>query len=249
MKKKLESELVSIAHRILKLKGKEDVVKMHIEAKELFEKLSILKFLNENLNDQVQETTNPSSLFSVLDVTFNNKLSNSTKVETITNTTQEREPESPLAAPLTNPIKKEVTPVPVPQEVPAVNTELNAVKQEQPKVAPPIKTQDIEAKELPVFEPIAKTQTEEVSEKKSINDIINTKRLNIGLNDKIAFVKHLFDGESTDYDRVISQLNTIQTFTEAQHLITHIVKPEYNNWEGKEDVEERFINIVETKFI
>lgn len=239
MKKKLESELVSIAHRILKLKGKEDVVKMHTEAKELFEKLSILKFLNENLNDQAQETATPSSLFSVLDVTFNNKLNSSIKEETIPTP----------AAPLKDPIKKEVTPVPVPQEVPAVNTKLNAVKQEQPKVTPPVKTQDIDSKELPVFEAIAKTQPEEVSEKKSINDIINTKRLNIGLNDKIAFVKHLFDGESTDYDRVISQLNTIQTFTEAQHLITHIVKPEYNNWEGKEDFEERFINIVETKFI
>ena len=36
MKKKLESELISIAHRILKLKGKEDVVKMHAEVALLY---------------------------------------------------------------------------------------------------------------------------------------------------------------------------------------------------------------------
>jgi len=46
MKKKLESELMSIADRILKLKGKEDVVKMHAEVSALFEKLSVLKFSN-----------------------------------------------------------------------------------------------------------------------------------------------------------------------------------------------------------
>ena len=44
MKKKLESELVSIAHRILKLKGKEDVLKMHTEISQLYEKISVLKF-------------------------------------------------------------------------------------------------------------------------------------------------------------------------------------------------------------
>jgi hypothetical protein len=44
MKKKLESELMSIAHRILKLKGKEDVIKLHAETSLLYEKLSVLKF-------------------------------------------------------------------------------------------------------------------------------------------------------------------------------------------------------------
>ena len=44
MKKKLESELISIAHRILKLKGKEDVLKMHGEISALYEKISVLKY-------------------------------------------------------------------------------------------------------------------------------------------------------------------------------------------------------------
>ena len=42
MKKKLESELVSIAHRILKLKGREDIDKMHNEVAKLYEKLTVL---------------------------------------------------------------------------------------------------------------------------------------------------------------------------------------------------------------
>ena len=73
-------------------------------------------------------------------------------------------------------------------------------------------------------------------------------RLNIGLNDKIAFIKHLFDGKIEDYDRVISQLNTIGTFTDAKRFIDDIVKPDYNNWDNQEEFETRFMEIVESKF-
>ena len=45
MKKKLEADLISIAHRVLKLKGKEDINKLHTEVSELYEKLTVLKFL------------------------------------------------------------------------------------------------------------------------------------------------------------------------------------------------------------
>ena len=47
MKKKLESELISIAHRILKLKGKEDVNRLHEEVSLLYEKLTVLKFFDQ----------------------------------------------------------------------------------------------------------------------------------------------------------------------------------------------------------
>ena len=45
MKKKLEAELMSIAHRILKLKGKDDIDKMHKEVAALYEKLTVLNGL------------------------------------------------------------------------------------------------------------------------------------------------------------------------------------------------------------
>ena len=50
MKKKLEADLISIAHRVLKLKGKEDVVQLHQEAQKLVEKLAVLRFYEENIN-------------------------------------------------------------------------------------------------------------------------------------------------------------------------------------------------------
>ena len=35
---------------------------------------------------------------------------------------------------------------------------------------------------------------------------------------------------------------------EAQSFIEDMVKPDYNSWEGKEDYEQRFIEIIEKKF-
>ena len=43
MKKIIESELISIAHRILKLKDKADIDALYNESKNVFEKISVLK--------------------------------------------------------------------------------------------------------------------------------------------------------------------------------------------------------------
>ena len=36
---------------------------------------------------------------------------------------------------------------------------------------------------------------------------------------------------------------------EAENFINDMVKPDYNNWEGKDDYAERFMEIVEQKFL
>lgn len=82
---------------------------------------------------------------------------------------------------------------------------------------------------------------------KSINDIYNG-TIAVGLNDRIAFEKHLFGGSAEDLNRVLSQLNTVSSMDEAKSLIEHLVKPEYNNWEGKEEYEDRFLALIESKF-
>lgn len=55
MKKKLEAELISIAHKILKLKNKEDVRELHHQTQRLYEKLSVLLFVEENFGDINQQ--------------------------------------------------------------------------------------------------------------------------------------------------------------------------------------------------
>ena len=82
---------------------------------------------------------------------------------------------------------------------------------------------------------------------KSLNDKFS-KGLQIDLNDRLAFIKHLFNQSSNDYQRAISQIATIESWDQAQKFILEMIKPDYNYWEGKEPYEIRFLKIVENNF-
>ncbi|POR21156.1 hypothetical protein BWK58_12855, partial [Flavobacterium columnare] len=69
MKKKLEAELISIAHKVLQLKHKEDVRELHREAQRLYEKLSVLLFVEENFSD-IQPTIGIKQIEEKLERTF-----------------------------------------------------------------------------------------------------------------------------------------------------------------------------------
>ena len=98
---------------------------------------------------------------------------------------------------------------------------------------------------LPDFEPLNNRQSEQ--RPRSVNDRLKS-GISIGLNDRLAYIKHLFAGNAADYNRVISQLNTFSDFDEAYKFIQLVVKPDYNNWEGKEQYEDRFVEIIANKF-
>jgi hypothetical protein len=90
---------------------------------------------------------------------------------------------------------------------------------------------------------------EEVAAPKSVAlNENNAKTISFGLNDKIGFEKNLFGGSGEEMNRVISQISTFDTFEEAKDFIEDMVKPDYNNWDGKEDYALRFMEIVERKF-
>ena len=82
---------------------------------------------------------------------------------------------------------------------------------------------------------------------KNLNDVLG-KGLKIGLNDRLAFIKNLFDEQPEEYQRVISQILTYENLDEAQEFIETFVKPEYNSWEGKESFEDRFYKIIRQNF-
>jgi len=242
MKKKLEAELMSIAHRILKLGGKDDVNKMHAEVAALYEKLTVLKFASENLDDTLPTIGNDSSFFDMLDSAFNNKISDNIEVDNKTYIHLDEDEDKEITEPLMEKIKDMVAQMP--EETHQVDSLIESVipKKEFEKND----FEDITSSfgDTPVFEPVLKSLTDE---KKSLNDKLKS-GLNIGLNDKLAFIKHLFDGEPDDYNRVLSQLNTSSSLDEANNLINNVVKPEYNNWIGKEDYEVRFMSIIASKF-
>ena len=242
MKKKLEADLISIAHRILKLKGKEDVIKMHAEAAALYEKLSVLKFANENFEGDWPTIGSDSSFFGMLDTAFNNKVSDNIEIEDKIYVNLDEKEDDQIYEPVMEKIKDMVAQMP--QESQQVD-EIVETAVVQPKAKEHI--EDIAAgfEELPEFEPLSEAKERQ---RKSLNEQLKNGGLNIGLNDKIAFIKHLFDGKNEDYERVVSQIKTMTTYEDALNLINKMVKPDYNNWTDKEEYEERFMAILERKF-
>lgn len=243
MKKKLEAELMSIAHRILKLKGKDDLNKMHQEVAALYEKLTVLKFAKENFEDDIPTIGNDSSFFDMLDVAFNNKVSDTIEFENKTYINLDDSEHEDIMEPAIEKIKDMVAQMP--HEAQIVDTLFEKVTSKTQ--VHKIDLDDITAgfNTEPIFDPVKKSDT---NLKKSLNDKLN-KGIVIGLNDKIAFIKHLFDGESEDYNRVLSQVSTLNSIEEVQNLILNIVKPDYNNWEGKDVYETRFMELIERKFV
>ena len=97
---------------------------------------------------------------------------------------------------------------------------------------------------------LKQTETQELQKHppiKNLNDHFS-KGLQIDLNDRLAFIKHLFETNIQEYQRVVSQIVTFSNWEEVQNFIIQIVKPDYNNWEGKEIYEERFLKIIENNF-
>ena len=84
-------------------------------------------------------------------------------------------------------------------------------------------------------------------ERVNINDQF-AKTLSIDRNDRLAFIKNLFNDDKINYERVISQIITFESWSEVSKFLNTQVKIEYNNWEGKEDVVDRFLSILQNNF-
>lgn len=313
MKKRISSELISIAHRILKLKNHSETLQLQQEAKNLYDQLTILRFYEENfelVKNEIPEAVfeemlegKPSEVFTTPKVE-----EVETKVET---TVPEIEPEISAPQPEEKIVVAELILEESEEEVleteeaanevegEDVEEEVEEIEEQKPEtkvnkkeiIAKQISFEDmlvhdyqeldfVKVDEVPVavekatesvfeavpevsldIEPIIETEptsmvedkVEKPSEKKkeekamSLNDKLN-KGINIGLNDRIAFEKKLFGGNADDFNRVLSQLNTFDNFEEAQSFILDFVKPDYNNWQGNEEFETRFLEIIEKKF-
>jgi len=91
------------------------------------------------------------------------------------------------------------------------------------------------------------TEKEISNDKKNINDQFS-KKLRVDNNERLAFIKHLFDGDTNNYERVLNQTLTLGSWSEVSNLISSKVKIEYNNWKGKEDIADRFLTILQKSF-
>ena len=242
MKKKLESEIISIAHRILKLTGKEDLEKMQAEIALLYQKITILKFIENNHDGELPESTGlDASFFNALDGAFNNTVTDSVEVADKTFVNIDAEDTESIMEPAIEKIKDIVAQMP--EETAEVDAIIDAINDPPEAVEHDLNELSPSYSQLPIFESV---ETEHSTP--SLNDQLKTQGFQVGLNDRLAFVKSLFENSTEDYDRVLSQLSTLGSFEEANEMLNTIIKPDYNNWEGQEDIEARFLEIIENKF-
>ena len=251
MHKKLAADLTSLAHSVLQLKNKEDVLELKQKAHEIYEKLSVLAYVDEYINTTPNATVTKEELLEKI-AAVDNKITTEAIVdvdEPVVEETQIVEEEEEVAEE-----QKAVI-----EEVIEHTSDSKPLEEETLFSATPI-AEDVKAttddkKNITLEEELEDTISVDVAadlfEKpvaiKSLNDQIH-QNLQIGLNDRIAFVKHLFEGSQEDFNRVVSQLNSFKTEKEAKKFIKKMVKPDYN-WTEKEAYEERFMELVERKFL
>lgn len=81
----------------------------------------------------------------------------------------------------------------------------------------------------------------------SINDHFG-KTVQIGLNDRLAFIRQLFFGSESEYNKVIQNINNLHSVQDIALYIEQDVKPIYNYWKGKDEYEERFLSLILKRF-
>ena len=133
------------------------------------------------------------------------------------------------------------------EEPPNIIDTVEEIVKEIPEASTPLSDLFHEnSKELSFVRKEEETITNKVI-KKSLNDKFS-KGLQVDLNDRLAFINYLFDNNTNEYQRAISQIATLKSWKHAQKFILEIIKPDYNYWKGKEQYEIRFLKIVENNF-
>lgn len=310
MKKKLEADLISIAHRILQMKNKSDINQLRIETRKLYEKLTILQFVEEHFqgakptigqaevvakmkqffeeNHLAEVKPAMSRLEAVVenvveaekdsegineDEIVEDDLASSNEVE-FNETEPDEEGEGEELAEGESTIASEIS------FMPAFELDIEGEDEvSEPKKAEAVQISfedflggNFDATHFVKVDPLENIPTTIVIEsplelepelnfeKPEINnsDVVESKivslneklsqGISIDLNDRIGFVKNLFGNSEEDYNRVLNQLITYDNFSEAKDFILDMVKPDYEDWVGKEEYEQRFMEIIEKKF-
>ena len=215
---------------------------MHSEIALLYQKITVLKFIE---NNHVGETSDfvgmDTSFFNALEGAFNNTVTDSVEVADKTFVNIDVEEEEAIMEPAIEKIKDMVAQMP--EETIEVDTIIDAMNEPTETVVHDLNELSPSYAQLPIFDAVSPEPPQT-----SLNDQLKTQGFQIGLNDRLAFVKNLFENSNEDYERVLSQLSTLDSHDEAMNLLDSIIKPDYNNWEGQEEIEARFLEIIENKF-
>ena len=227
MKRKLRAELIGLASRIISDTEMSELPQIYEQARNLYEKLAVLNFIEEKLQD-LEVDVSKSSVASKFETMASAVLNENKGVP-------ENNPhEEDIIIPGIDTIKHMVSEMPGGEELEEILAQFlnnnDFVKNDKETVTPT-------SADLETARPV-----------RSLNDTLTTKDISVGLNDRLAFVKHLFNDSTEDFNRILSQLNTMDSHENSVAFIRKMVKPEYQNWQGKEEYETRFLEMIERRF-
>lgn len=228
MREKLKEELQKMSTDILTSGDMNNIADLYEAAKQLYEKLAVLKFIDEELSD-MEVDVSKNVIAAKFEAMANAVLSANSSV-----------PES-------NPHKEDII-------TPGMDTIRHMVS-EMPNEIPVdemlaefVSKPQFMKNDKELFMPQKESLKTKQPNPKSLNDALSNKDIKVDLNNRLAFVKHLFDGSTEDYNRVLSQLNTIESEERSISFINNLVKPEYGNWNGREEYEARFMALIARRF-
>lgn len=259
MKNKIRQDIAGLAEQIIKEGKGLDVTSIKKLVCSLNDKLAVLQYLESHLEDESLIDSSQS-----LDSKSFREENWFTEPEPLPKSSHEED----LVEPLMEKIKDIVAQMP--EESQRVDDLLKEILPQSKRQINELDNFAANYQETPIFErknyskddledkttSISEDQKEESQvdnntstslKPRSLNDKLN-QGLQIGLNDRLAFTKHLFDNQTEDYTRVLSQISTMKSYDEAANFISSKIKPDYDHWNSKEEYSRRFMTIIEKSF-
>ncbi|HET8737174.1 MAG TPA: hypothetical protein VFM69_11300 [Pricia sp.] len=247
MKKRLKEELRKLSTDIITSRDMKNIGELYEASKNLYEKLAVLKFIEDELNYMEVDVSK-----NVIAAKFE-KMANAVLNEN--SSVPESNPhEEDIMIPGIDTIKDMVSEMPGDSPIDEVLAEFLAKPEylkNDKELFMPQKEKGSKSDMSGSAGNIAERGSDASRKNppaKSLNDKLTNKELKVDLNNRLAFVKHLFNGSTEDYNRVLSQLNTIDSHERSVSFIENMVKPDYDNWAGKEEYQERFMCLIERRF-
>lgn len=278
MKKVLEDELMSLAHRILKLRNRAEIHELKEEAAVLYEKLAVLSFAEKHF-----EGAKPT--IKKFDVEKSIEQATEEEEDVSTNYPDGTEyNEEQIYEHNTEKIKDIVS------QMPYESSQVDRMFEENDEEENPsqnisetehdIQDFGVHFDDLPDFEPAENKDesdsttekrppenTTEDDSKKDEDDDEKTKRTNdlfpqqkkslndslnqelkIGLNDRLSFIINLFLGNKEEYLDFINKINELESFEEAKAFLNEKIQKKYSFWKDKEEIANRLLYLIQKKF-
>ena len=224
----LIEELRILAESILKEEQGSDLESKLNQARDLYEKLLIL----DHLEKETKENNLPQEVEEVIEPEIESNI---------------EIPEPVVEEVVKKEVQEELKPLIEEEQVPLSLNDLfvptfDGIKEDMSQ-----KAEFRDTISLDETENLFQTKKEEPRQL-SLNDKLVGSSIQVGLNDRIAFVNKLFNFSQSDFNKALTRLNECKSKDEALKYFQYQVKPNYN-WKGKEELEDRLVNLIERKFI